>query len=226
MYFNRLKLETNHIRQPIFDLIDEKFSLKKYKKGEVIYPEYDGHVESAKIIFIKSGYAKSIFYDEGEEFILYFLESKNIDIIGGTCIIEFLEDSEVYECEMSEIFSTLENTEFSQMLLTSIIKKSVLERRIIKNLAFGKCKKKVAYFLIDIALYFKTQNLPLDFEMSISELANFVGLKRQTVSAICSELLKQNIIKKTQGKHFVIKDIEKLKVYAKYDIDLEIKDNI
>ncbi len=219
MYFNRLKLENNHISKTLFSLIEKKFTPQIYKKNAPIYPDYNGHIDSAEILFIKRGSAKSVFFDEGEEFILYFLEDKNIDIIGGTCTIVFLEDSEIYRCKMSEIFPLLKNADFSQMLLTSMIKKSVLERRIIKNLAFGRCKKKVAYFLVDIAIYFKNQNLPLDFDMSVSELAHFVGLKRQTVSSICSDLFKKDIIKRTQGKHFVINDIEKLKQYAQYDID-------
>ncbi len=225
MYFNRLKLENNHITQKTFDLICQNLNLQKFRKGSVIYPDYNGHFDSIKFIFIKKGLAKSIFFDEGEEFILYLLEQRNMDILGGTCMIEFLEDSEVYISDILPVFDLLKDEQISQILITSIVKKSVLERRIIKNLVFGKSKKKVAYFLMDIASYFKTENIPLDFDLSVQDLANFVGLKRQTVSSICQELLKKNIIKRTHGKHFIINDMEKLKKYAQYDIDLEFKDN-
>ncbi len=196
------------------------FNIKKYRKGNILYPESSSCLENIKFIVFKTGRAKSIFVDEEDEITLYTLEEKNIDIIGGTCIIEFLEDSEVYLCGLDDLSDVISDKKFSKMLLISIAQKSMLERRIIKNLAFRKCKKRVAYFLLDLAHHNKHEHLILDFDISVQEIANFIGSQRQTVSTIFNELLRKNILMKRSGKHFVISDLEKLKEYAHYDITL------
>ncbi len=220
MYFDRLKLENHYVKDVFNNVISKKLDVKKFSKGDVLYPKYDMHFDSTRFIFFKSGLAKSVFYDEGEEFILYLLESKNIDVIGGTCTIEFLKDSEVYIGNVDNIFDMISDVNFSKIFLRFMIQKSMTERRIIKNLAFGTAKKKLTYFLIDRALHCKAQNLPLRFDMSVQELSEFIGLKRQTVSYMFNKLLKDNVIRKGScGKKFFIDDLEKLKQYAQYDID-------
>lgn len=218
MYFDRLKLDHSHIDSAFYEKVLNNLEPQKFRKGNIIYPIYNAQLDSVKIIFFKSGRAKSIFNDDGEEFILYMLEKENIDIIGGTCMIEFLETSEVYIEDIDTIFKMLPDAEFSQMILSSIIQKSVTERRIIKHLALGKCKKRVAFFLLDMALHYKSEQIPLDFDLSVQELSNFIGSKRQTVSSIFNELLKEDIISKTEGKHFVINSIERLRAYAKCSV--------
>ncbi len=220
IYFNRLKLDNSHVDESLYKTIELNFKSQKFLKGNVIYPESDVDLNVVKFIFFKKGRAKSIFLAEDGEFILYMLEDGNIDIIAGTCIIEFVDDSEVYIVKHESVLKLLKDTKFAQMLLTSIMQKSVLERRIIKNLAFGKCRKRVAYFLLDMVHHYKSEHIPLDFDMSVQSLANFIGSQRQTVSGIFNELLQKNIIAKTDRKHFVVLDLEKLKEYAKYDITI------
>ena len=91
-----------------------------------------------------------------------------------------------------------------------------IEREIIKNLVFNDCKKRIVSFLVNVALNTGVKNdngILIDLTMSISEFADFIASKRQTVSSILNELIKEGILYKVDSTKYIIKNIDLLKKY-------------
>ena len=49
--------------------------------------------------------------------------------------------------------------------------------------------------------------------MSISEFADFIASKRQTVSSVLNEFIKDGILCKLNSTKYIVKDINSLKKY-------------
>lgn len=212
MKYSRIKIDSFNIEDTLTTKELSTLTLKKFTRGSIFY-----YTNSVNLLLFKSGKAKIVFYENGEEFILYYLLKNNIFILEESCVVEFLEDSEVYIVDariFSEIFG---NINFCNILLSSLVKSTILERNIIKNLVFENCKKRIASFMLDIALASgdqKNEGTFMHLDMSIKDLAKFIGSKRQTVSTVYNELLKEGILEKNEHNQYLIRDIEKLKYYT------------
>ena len=173
----------------------DKFEYKELPKASIIY------AEEIKIIILKSGCAKLSFFEDGEEFILYHLESNNIAVLDDNCAFEILEDAKIYSINLSEA------------ALNAII----VQRQIIKSILFEDAKGRIANFLIELA---KEQDLKQNgyhyifLPFSLKVLSSFVGLKRQSASTAFNELIKDDIIRKITPHEFLIIDYEKLESYT------------
>ncbi|RXJ81706.1 hypothetical protein CRU95_04955 [Arcobacter sp. F2176] len=214
----RMKMDSNRLRIDSINLTEilseEDFSslkTKKFKKGALEYE--DG---TLTLYVFKSGKAKAMIYEDGEEFVLYFLKQNNIIIPETSCSIEFLEDSEVYLIDAEKFTYLFANKEFSTSVIRSLKHRAELERNIIKNLVFKSCKRKVALFLMEIATTQDTLidgKYCIDLNLSIKDLSSFIGSKRQTVSTIMNDLIKKNIIGKIDKNRLIIHQFNKLENY-------------
>lgn len=189
----------------------EKMRFEEFGKGSILY-----YQDSIKLLIFKKGKAKVVFYDEGDAFTLYYLTKNNIFVLDENSVVEFLEDSEIYVINTKVFSKIFKNVEFVNMILASMARSLELERKIIKNLVFNDCKRRVISFLVDVALSVgkrREEGILIDLTMSVSEFADFIASKRQTISSILNELIKNNILQKVDSTRYIIKDINYLKKY-------------
>ena len=207
----RIKPESFDIKKILLPEEIDKMKLKSFYKGSILY-----YQDNIKLLIFKKGKAKVIFYENGDTFTLHYLVKNNIFVLEENSAIEFLEDSEVYILDAKTCLDLFKNVNFVNLILISLVKSLEIEREIIKNLVFNDCKKRVISFLVDVALNtgVKYDNgILIDLTMSISELADFIASKRQTVSSILNELIKDGILHKLDSTKYIIKDINTLKKY-------------
>lgn len=208
---NRLRIDSIDLSSILSKADFSSLKIKEFKKGTLEYE--DG---TLTLYVFKKGKAKALIYEDGEEFVLYFLEKNNIIIPESSCTIEFLEDSEVYLIDAEKFTDFFKIKEFSTSVIRSLKHRAEIERNIIKNLVFKSCKKKVTIFLTEIAT---TQNKKIDdkycieLNLSIKELSSFIGSKRQTVSTIMNELKKKYIIEEIDKYRFIIHKFNELENY-------------
>ncbi len=189
----------------------KKMRFETFGKGSVLY-----YQDSIKLLIIKKGKAKVVFYDEGDAFTLYYLTKNNIFVLEENSVVEFLEDSEIYIINTKVFSKVFENVRFVNVILASMARSLETERKIIKTLVFNDCKRRVISFLVDVALSIgkkREDGILIDLTMSISEFADFIASKRQTVSLILNEFIKDDILQKIDSTKYIIKDINFLKKY-------------
>ena len=211
MNYCRIKPESFDIKKILLPEDIDKMRTEFFSKGSILY-----YQDSVKLLIFKKGKAKAIFYDNGDAFTLYYLVKNNIFILEENSVVEFLEDSEVYVLNAKVCSKLFKNVEFANLVLASMTKSLEIEREIIKNLVFNDCKKRVVSFLLNVALNTGVKNdngILIDLTMSISEFADFIASKRQTVSSILNELIKEGILYKVDSTKYIIKNIDLLKKY-------------
>ena len=212
MESSRIKIDSVNLSNILSEEEFTSIPIKKFTKGNIAYDN-----QSLTLYIFKSGKAKAVIYEGDEEFILYYLEKDNIIIPEESCVIEFLEDSEVYPIDAESFCHFFKNEKFSAAIISSLKQRAVMERRIIKNIVFKTCKNRIASFLLEVAIAQneKTQNeIYINLSLSIKELATFIGSKRQTVSTVFHELIKNNVIEKIKKNRYIIHDIELLEEYT------------
>ena len=199
----------------ILDVLDQnelaKFDREFLTKGVAIY------AESIKVVIFKSGSGKLSFFEDGEEFIVYHLQKDNISIIDDVCVLEILEDSEVYSINAGDMGELLKNERFAKAYADTLVNISLLQRQIIKSILFESAKGRIANFLVELAA---EQNLTQNgyhyvfLPFSLKVLSSFVGLKRQSASTAFNELIKDDIIRRITPHEILIVDYEKLQSYT------------
>ena len=199
----------------ILDVLDQnelaKFNREFLTKGVAIY------AESIKVVIFKSGSGKLAFFEDGEEFIVYRLQKDNISIIDDVCVLEILEDSEIYSIDASDMGELLKNERFAKAYADTLVNISLLQRQIIKSILFESAKGRIANFLVELAA---EQNLMQNgyhyvfLPFSLKVLSSFVGLKRQSASTAFNELIKDDIIRRITPHEILIVDYEKLQSYT------------
>jgi CRP-like cAMP-binding protein len=211
--FNRLRIDSINTSE-IFS--EEEFKIipiKKFSKGSIIYGD-----QVLCLYIFKNGKAKATIYEDDEEFIMYYLVKNNIIIPEESCCVEFLEDSEVYIIDAEYFAEFFRIKEFAVAVISSLKQRAVIERKIIKNLIFKTCKNRMGTFLLEIAIGQNdidesSDNLHFYLDLSMKDLATFIGAKRQTVSTVFHELLRDKIIKKVKKNKYTIPSIKKLQEY-------------
>ena len=203
------------LKTDILDVLDQnelaKFNHELLTKGAAIY------AESIKVVIFKSGSGKLSFFEDGEEFIVYHLQKDNISSVDDVCVLEILEDSEVYSIDAGDMGELLKNERFAKAYADTLVNISLLQRQIIKSILFESAKGRIANFLVELAA---EQNLMQNgyhyvfLPFSLKVLSSFVGLKRQSASTAFNELIKDDIIRRITPHEFLIVDYEKLQSYT------------
>ena len=203
------------LKTDILDVLDQnelaKFNHELLAKGAAIY------AESIKGVIFKSGSGKLSFFEDGEEFIVYHLQKDNISIVDDVCVLEILEDSEVYSIDAGDMGELLKNERFAKAYADTLVNISLLQRQIIKSILFESAKGRIANLLVALAA---EQNLMQNgyhyvfLPFSLKVLSSFVGLKRQSASTAFNELIKDDIIRRITPHEFLIVDYEKLQSYT------------
>lgn len=199
MPFSRIKIDSVDLAEVLSTEQFKSIPIKNFTKNNVEYSD-----NNLNLFVIKNGRAKVSIYGEEEEFILYHLKKNNIIIPVDSCVIEFLEESEVYIIDANKFSEFFTVPSFATAVLASLKLRAEIERKIIQTLAFKNCKTRISSFLIEVALMQKyldgNDDVIIDLDFTMQEFASFIGAKRQTVSTVFNELIGDGIIKKV-GKH-------------------------
>ena len=205
MPFSRMKIDSVDLSSV---LLEEQFNaipIKKFAKNNLEYSD-----NTLNLFVIKSGKAKVCIYGEEEEFVLYHLEKNNIIIPVESCVIEFLEESEVYVIDANKFEDFFTTPSFATAVLASLKLRAEIERKIIQMLVFKNCKTRISAFLVEVALMQKyldgKDDIVINLDFSMQEFSSFIGAKRQTVSTVFNELISNKIIKKVGKYQYKILD--------------------
>ncbi len=194
-----------------------------YSKGEIILLQEE---EPSHISIIKSGIVKSYsISDDGDERQMAFDTEGEIFPIGWVFgaiektqyFYEAFSDCEVYMVKRTDFLKHIRrNPQFgSEMYMSLAIRFVSLQARIYA-LTQPKASQKIIYTLIYLADRFgdrtKNDKTKLQIPLTQQELANFIGITRETTSTELKKLEKQKLFKHS-NKFFII-DLEKLRALA------------
>lgn len=212
---------------PIFSKLSEDVLLnilklqvvKAYKKGSIIFHEYD---KGDAFFFVKSGKVK-IFKTslDGRDITLNILEEGSIfaevtlfNDINYPATAMVLEESQIGMILNKDIEKLiLKNTSLALQIIKLLNKRLYKSQSTIKDMAFSDTFVRVTNVLIDLSSsHGLVTNNGIEINMNITrqDIADMVGTTRETVSRIIADLKRDGLIE-TNSKKIIIIDIENFK---------------
>ncbi|TLP35545.1 Crp/Fnr family transcriptional regulator [Arcobacter arenosus] len=212
MPFSRIKIDSVDLSSVLSEEEFNSIPIKKFSKNNIEYSD-----DKLNLFVFKNGKAKVSIYGDEQEFVLYHLEKNNIIIPVETCVIEFLEESEVYVIDAIQFENFFRTPSFATAVLASLKLRAEIERRIIQMLVFKNCRTRISYFLVEVALMQKyldkKEDVVINLDFSMQEFSTFIGAKRQTVSTVFNELISEKIITKVGFHKYKILDWNRLRSF-------------
>jgi len=208
-------LESNQL-----EMITDAIVRKRYKKGDVIFLQ--GSVLEGLYI-INSGKIKIFKYTkEGKEQILYILSDG--DFFGELSLLKAEEVSynaeameDVYICmiQKKDFDKTLAlNPEISVKILGVIGGRLSKLETLVQSLGTKDIEARIAQMLLELADEFgvhKNNSIEIKIPLTREDMANFIGVTRETISRKLSHLQDEGVIKLIGNKKIAILNIESLK---------------
>lgn len=196
---------------------------RRYKKGQIIC--FEGDV-SDKLYLINKGKIKVFKYTkEGKEQILYILSEG--DFIGDLSLIkktEFKFNAEALEdinlCTFSkEDFDTVlkKNPQIAIKILEVLHDRIMKLEGLIQSLSTKDIDARVASLLLRFVEDFGIQkdgNIELTMPLNREDMANYIGVTRETISRKLSSMQDEGTISLVGNKKIIIKDINNLEDLA------------
>lgn len=191
-----------------------------YKKGEVILR---GDEIPSGVYFLNKGFVRTYSFSEnGDEFTFIIYRKNDFFPIVWTFnetrkpyFIETITQSIIYKRDREEFIEFLKNNPDIFLYIVSKIARrfdGLLER--MEHMAFGNAYKKVCSILFVLSERFgkevNNKNIVIEMPLTHKDIANLLGVARETVSVEIAKLKKDKIIKNS-GKHIYILNIRKLK---------------
>lgn len=191
-----------------------------YKKGVVILR---GDEIPSGIFFLYRGYVKSYSFSESGDELTFVIYKKNdffpiswsFNDSRKPYPIETMTPCVIYKKGKSEFINFLtENPEVLLFIVKKITRRfdGLLER--MEHMTFGNAYKKVCSILLILSERFgievKGKKIKIELPFTHKDLANLLGVARETVSVEIAKLKKDKIIKNT-NKNIYILNIAKLK---------------
>jgi len=212
MPFSRINIDSVDLSSVLSEDQFNSIPVKKFSKNNIEYSD-----DKLNLFVFKKGKAKVCIYGDEQEFVLYHLEKNNIIIPVETCVIEFLEESEVYVIDAIQFEDFFQTPSFATAVLASLKLRAEIERKIIQMLVFKNCRTRISYFLVEVALmqrYLdKKEDVIINLDFSMQEFSTFIGAKRQTVSTVFNELISEKIIEKIGFHKYKILDWNRLRSF-------------
>lgn len=215
-------------KAPIFSMLDKEqigeitslIIRRKYKKGQIIF--FEGDVLD-KFYIINRGKIKIYKYTkEGKEQILYILSEG--DFMGYLNLLkkskvefnaEALEDVGVCILTKDDFDSILKKTpEISLKILENLHDRIVSLEDLVQRLSTKDIEARIAGLLVSFAKDFgeKQENkIIIDLPLSREEMANYIGVTRETISRKLTSMQDDGIIELIGNKKVAIKNLEYLK---------------
>ncbi len=217
---------------PIFQTLSDEEILKisrmtrhiKYSKGQMLLNEGE---KSDKLFIVNYGQVKvSKFTMDGKEQILYLLTSGeffgelhlfNPDETHNFSVYA-IEDTEI--CLLTKESMDLimkDNPEISIKILTAVTQRLAHTENLAQNLATKNSDARVAYTILEFSQKFgrnRKEGVLIDLPLSREEIANYVGVTRETVSRKFSKFEKLGFISLSGNKQLLVKDQNALREYT------------
>lgn len=207
----RILIESKNLEEILGDDFFENIPKRYLKKNSICYPD------TPRILILKEGKLKISLIENNKELILYYLHKNNFCFCNNDIMVTAREDSEFYFLESHNFTSIFKKNEFCNLLLNSINKNIIYERELLKLLAFKNSRERIAKFLYETALSIGekvSQGILLELKCTMEESASFLGISRQSFSAIINEMIDKGVLEKKGYKRILIKNIEKLKNFC------------
>ena len=195
---------------------------KEYNKGDVIFTE--GNVANT-LYFINEGKIKLYKYTkDGKEQILHVLSEG--DFFGELELIKpskygfnakAIVDSKICTLtkdEMKDIM--MGNPEIGIKVLEAVGERLSKVESLVQNLATNDVDSRMAYLLTDLMeKYGETigNNISIELPLSREDMANYIGVTRETISRKLKKFEDEKLIKIVGTKNIIILDQEGLKDY-------------
>lgn len=193
---------------------------RKYKKGQILF--FEGDV-SDKLFIINKGKVK-IYKNtkEGKEQILYILTEG--DFIGDLSLLkkglfefnaEALEDVSVCILTKDDFDGIIKkNPEITLKMLEYVHDRLVSVENLVQTLSTKDVESRLASLLIGFIKEFGSEaanGTILEMPLSREEMANYIGITRETISRKLTSLQDEGIVELIGNKKIIIKDIDTLK---------------
>ncbi|WIV12295.1 Crp/Fnr family transcriptional regulator [Proteiniborus sp. MB09-C3] len=203
--------------------LTEKIAHKNYKKGQIIF--FEGDI-SDKLYVINKGKIKIFKYTrEGKEQILYILSEG--DFVGDLSLLkkdefkfnaEALEDANICVLTKDDFDGILkESPEIAISILQVVYDRIVKLENLIQSLSTKDIEARIAGLLLSFIKDFgvrKGDSIELELPLSREDIANYIGVTRETISRKLGSMQDQGVIELIGSKKIIIKDIEELEYMA------------
>lgn len=211
----------------IFEKLDEmelkeltsKIKNKKYSKSEIIFFEGDN---PSKLFLINSGRVKVYKYNkEGKEQIFYILSEG--DFVGDASIFtdesmkynaEAIEDTSI--CELSkEDFKDIiqQNPNIALKVLKTAYERIDRLQELITSLTTKDIESRIAGLLLGFIKDFgspREDGIEMEIPFSREDLANYIGVTRETISRKLSIMQEEGILEMRGNKNIKILNLKLL----------------
>ncbi len=203
--------------------LTEKIMHKNYKKGQIIF--FEGDI-SDKLYVINKGKIKIFKYTrEGKEQILYILSEG--DFVGDLSLLkkdefkfnaETLEDANICVLTKDDFDSMVkESPEIALEILQVVYDRIVKLENLIQSLSTKDIEARIAGLLLgfvkDFGVY-RGDVIELELPLSREDIANYIGVTRETISRKLGSMQDQGVIELVGSKKIIINDIEELEYMA------------
>ncbi|WP_315081374.1 Crp/Fnr family transcriptional regulator [uncultured Clostridium sp.] len=194
----------------------------EYSKGDIIFTE--GSTANT-LYFINKGKIKLYKYTkDGKEQILHILSEG--DLFGELNLIKpskygfnskSIVNSKICTLtkdEMKDII--MRNPEIGIKVLETVVERLAKVESLVQNLATNDVDSRMAYLLIDlIERYGETieKNISIKLPLSREDMANYIGVTRETISRKLKKFEDEKLIKIVGTKNIIILDEKGLKDY-------------
>jgi len=204
------------------NLVGSVMRYRQYvKRGDFLYRKGD---EFSSIIAIVQGSAKlSVEYQEGHEQILGFsLIGETVGLSGMRDKVHLTDAQVLEETRICEIpFETLDQFALSVPKIQREITKLLSDELVHfqqQNISLGRklAEEQLASFLLDISKRYQERGYSPEnyvLGMTRNDIANFLGLTKETVSRLLNRFQKDGILS-IKGKHIQITNVSGLNTVA------------
>jgi CRP/FNR family transcriptional regulator, anaerobic regulatory protein len=218
-------------KAPIFSILENEqleevmssIIRRKYKKGQIVF--FEGDV-SDKFYIINGGKIKIFKYTkEGKEQILYILSEG--DFIGYLSLLkkgkfdfnaEALEDVNVCMLTKDDFDKIVKKTpEISLKILENLHDRLISLENLVQTLSTKDIEARIAGILKNFAKEFgreEAEGIVIEMPLSREEMANYIGVTRETMSRKLSSMEDDGLIELIGNKKIVIKDLQLLEELA------------
>ena len=211
---NKVSIFKNLENSQKIDIL-KKIEHKKFKKGDVIFNEGD---DSKSLFFISYGRMKLYKYTtDGKEQIISILSEG--DFYGELDILKKsqyrVNASAITDCKICTItsrdFKELMTTrpELALAVIESLTERLTDAESLVRSLATNDIDARIAYLLSSlIDKYGEKVGDTIEIEMPLSreDMANYIGVARETISRKLKKFEKDGIIKLQGTKKIIILD--------------------
>lgn len=202
--------------------ISNKIKHKSFEKGELIFRE--GNISDV-LYFVSTGRIKIYKYTkDGKEQILHILSEG--DFFGELNLLK----STIYNFNAKAIDKTnictltkqefknimIQNPEISIKLLESVGNRLSEAENLAQNLATNDIDSRMAYLILDLTEKYGISDekyLSVKLPLSREEMANYIGITRETISRKLKKFEGEGLIKLVGTKKIMILDKGKLEGY-------------